>query len=176
MLKGQFWLKSDMDTLGQFGPIVVKPGYQITGTFTHNKIKSLDKSSRHCISDNKYSYNKCLRKYASHFSGCDIDISKEKFICDKTGGLKLLFDTLVQLKTSTRRDIGEDTGCLPKCVTHKYSFELKETEEVEWRTDWISAFYLSSETTTYENSIESYSYDEQVGIVAAYCFEPQDLL
>ena len=164
-----------MDTLGQFGPIIVKPGHQTTGTFTLNKITNLDKSSKHCILDENYSYNQCLRNYVSDNSSCNVDISKKTFKCTNNG-LKQLFDKLIELRSSTRKNITQTTGCFPKCVTNKYSFELKEIEKAEWRREWISAFYLSSETTTYEKSIESYSYDEQVFMLQIH-FNPnkQDL-
>ena len=150
-----------MESVGQFGPIIVRPGHQTTGTFTLNNITNLDKSSKHCISDSNYSYNQCLRKYVFDHSSCNIDLIKNEFDCTENG-LKLFYNTLIELRSSTRKNITKTTGCFPKCVTSKYNFELKETEKAEWKRDWISSFYLSSETTTYEKSIESYSYDEQV--------------
>ena len=118
-------------------------------------------AAKHCISDRNYSYNQCLRKYVFDHSSCNIDLINNEFDCTENG-LKLFYNTLIELRSSTRKNITKTTGCFPKCVTSKYSFELKETEKAEWKRDWISAFYLSSETTTYEKSIESYSYDEQV--------------
>ena len=150
-----------MEGFGQFGPILVRPGHQISGTFTLNKITNLDRNTRPCISDENYSYNQCLRKYAVKVSSCNIDLPQKQYNCTENG-LKLLFRTLTELRSRTKTNITKTTGCLPKCVINKYVFDQKENEIVTWRKDWISSFYLTSETTTYQTSLESYSYEIQV--------------
>ena len=161
LYQDQFWLKSDMEGLGQFGPIIVRPGHQISGTFALNKITNFDRKTKPCIADENYSYNLCLRKYAVEVSSCNIDLLHKQYNCTQNG-LKLLFKTLIQLRDRTKTNITKTTGCLPKCVINKYVFDQKENEKVTWRKDWISSFYLSSETTTYQTSLESYSYEIQV--------------
>ena len=150
-----------MEGLGQFGPIIVRPGYQITGTFTLNKLTNLDKKEKPCISDDKYSYNQCLRKYVLGISSCSINLPFNNYKCTQKG-LELLYGTLMELRYATITNISRTTGCLPKCGINKYDFVLKEREKVTWKKNWIASFYLSSETTTYQTSLESFSYEIQV--------------
>ena len=161
-----------MEGFGQFGPILVRPGHQISGTFTLNKITNLDRNTRPCISNENYSYNQCLRKYAVKVSSCNIDLPQKQYNCTENG-LKLLFRTLTELRSRTKTNITKTTGCLPKCVINKYVFDQKENEIVTWRKDWISSFYLTSETTTYQTSLESYSYEIQVigNRLSQMCFQ-----
>ena len=154
-------MKSDLEGLGQFGPIIVKPGYQITGKFTMNEMTNLDKKAKPCISDDSYSYNQCLRKYILGISSCNIDLPFKKFKCTQNG-LELLYGTLKELRYATITKISRSTGCLPKCSINKYNFVLQESEKATWRIDWISSFHLSSKSTTYQTSVESYSYEIQV--------------
>ena len=152
-----------METLGQFGPISVLPNQQVTGTFNLNRIKSLNRNSKHCVSDEKYSYTECLNNYVRREADCNIDVFSNEYNCNYEG-LRNLYNTLTEIKTLTKSNITETTGCLPKCRTHRYQWSLSDKEDATWRKDWISSFYLSSETTTYQQSVENYSYDEQVHI------------
>ena len=60
------------------------------------------------------------------------------------------------------KDVVFDTGCFPKCQKRLYKFSLKDETDVTWRKDWVSSFYLSTDSTTYQMSTEYYSYDIQV--------------
>ena len=160
-MQGQFWLKSDMETLGQFGPIEVLPGVQVTGTFSLNRIRNLDKDDKHCQADSDYSYTQCLMDYVRETSECNIDVFANDFSCP-SDGLDILFKNLVKIRTSTKKEIVKMTGCHPKCEIYKYSFHLKQETNVTWKKEWLSSFYLSAETTAYHMSIENYSYDIQV--------------
>ena len=150
-----------MDDLGQFGPISVLPEKELTGTFSLRTIKRLDKSDQPCESDNQYSYSDCMMNYVTRTTNCSINIISNNFNCTYEG-LNKLFHTLSELKISTRRNITEKTGCLPKCITNYYKFLLSDEEDAIWRKDWISSFYLSTTATSYYTFVENYSYDEQV--------------
>ena len=150
-----------METLGQFGPIEVLPRDQVTGTFSLNKIQSLDKSDKHCESDPGYSYTQCLMDFATTISDCSVDVFANDHNCTSQG-LDALIQTLVDIKSSTKKDIVQMTGCNPKCEIYKYKFHLKQETDVTWKKKWVSSFYLSAETTTYQVSMENYSYDIQV--------------
>ena len=150
-----------METLGQFGPITVLPNQQVTGTFVLNRVKSLDRRNKPCESKKGYSYTECLNNYVSRAAKCKIDVFSNKYNCNDEE-LKKLYDTLNEIKILTKSNITETTGCLPKCRTHRYQWSLSDKEDATWRKDWISSFYLSSETTTYQQSVENYSYDDQV--------------
>ena len=150
-----------MDDLGQFGPISVLIDREVTGAFTVRKIEKLSKPEQPCEPAEHYSYNDCLRRYISRTTECSVDILSNNFNCTSDGLPKLL-NTLDEIKLSSKRSIIRTTGCLPKCTTHSYDFHLTDDEDAIWRKDWISSFYLSTRTTTNHNSVETYSYDEQV--------------
>ena len=160
-LQGQFWLKSDMNAFGQFGPISVLPFEEVTGTFTESRIKSLNKPKQPCEPDNQYSYNECLRSYVTDASNCSVDVLSNIFNCTSEGLLKL-FNILNMIKSSSETDTMKTTGCLPKCTIHNYNFHKSNVEDAKWKKEWISSFYLSTKTTTYPQSEENYSYDDQV--------------
>ena len=150
-----------METLGQFGPIEVLPRVQVTGTFSLNRIRNLDKDDKHCQADSDYSYTQCLMDYVRETSDCSIDVFANDFSCTPDG-LDILFKSLVKIRTSTKKEIVKMTGCYPKCEVYKYSFHLKQETNVTWKKEWLSSFYLSAETTAYQISMENYSYDTQV--------------
>ena len=162
-LQDQFWLKSDMNALGQFGPISVLPFEEVTGTFTVNIIESLNKPNQPCESDDQYSYNDCLRTFVTDTSNCSVDVISNIFNCTSAGLFKL-FHTLNRIKLSSETDTIKTTGCLPKCTIHYYNFQRTNLEDAKWKKNWISSFHLSTKTTTYLHSEENYSYDEQVEV------------
>ena len=150
-----------MDSLGQYGPIIISPGHQVTGTFSLNRMTSLNWRSRPCQPGQDHSYNKCLRDFAATSTGCDIDVINNRFNCTNDQ-LKLLYYLLVDLKRATRTSSFKLTGCAPKCTVNQYSFQFLSDEKATWKRDWISSFFLSSETAIYYDSVESFSYEIQV--------------
>ena len=150
-----------MDTFGQYGPISITPNKEISGIFTVNKMNSLNKPNEPCEPDEKYSFNACLWSYVTRITNCSINALSNKFNCTSEGLLKM-YHTLNDIKFATKWNISKNTGCLPKCTTNTYMFHLDLDEDVTWRKDWISSFYLSSMTTTYPTIAEYFSYDEQV--------------
>ena len=150
-----------MKTFGQFGPIVVHPEKQVTGTFTLNKMQNIDKLERPCVSNPSYSYRDCLMELVKKRSNCSIEVFANKFNCSSSG-LDLLVHTLQQLRGSSENDAVFDTGCIPKCQNNNYKFYLKDEIDVTWRKTWVSSFYLSTDSTNFQVSTEQYSYDEQV--------------
>lgn len=150
-----------MDSLGQYGPIIISPGQQVTGTFSLNRMTSLNRRSRPCKPDQDHSYNTCLRNYAATATGCDIDIINNSFNCTNDQ-LKMLYSLFVEIKRTTRKSIYKLTGCAPKCTVNQYDFQLLADEKATWKREWISSFFLSSETAIYYDSVESYSYEIQV--------------
>ena len=150
-----------MESFGQFGPIVVHPRKQVTGTFTLNKMRNIDKLERPCVSNPSYSYRDCLMELAKKRSNCSIELFKNKVTCSSNG-----FDHLVKrlknLRVSSENDAVFNTGCVPKCQNNRYKFYLKDEIDVTWRKDWVSSFYLSTDSTTVQLLTEQYSYDAQV--------------
>ena len=147
-----------METFGQFGPIVIHPRKQVTGKFKLNKLQNINKIERPCESDPTYSYRNCLMELAEKNSNCSIKVFTNKFNCSSTG-LDSLIAILTSLRGSAENDVVFDTGCVPKCQNLQYKFDLKDETDVTWRKDWVSSFYLSTDSTTYQISTEYYSYD-----------------
>ena len=98
---------------------------------------------------------------AKKISNCSIEVFTNKFNCSSVG-LDSLVRTLTNLRGSAEKDVVFDTGCVPKCRRRLYKFTLKDETDVTWRKDWVSSFYLSTDSTTYQMSTEYYSYDIQV--------------
>ena len=94
-------------------------------------------------------------------SNCSIEVFTNRFNCTSTG-LDSLIATLTSLRGSAENDVVFNTGCVPKCQNLQYKFDLKDEIDVTWRKDWVSSFYLSTDSTTYQISTEYYSYDQQV--------------
>ena len=160
-MQGQFWLKSDMDALGQFGPIPVMANREVTGTFTVKIIERINHNDE-CESDESYSYNACIRKYVQTVTNCSIDVFSNNFSCTPSGLLDL-YDILDKIKLSSKKSTSELTGCLTKCTNYKFDFELTEDEDASvWKKDWISSFYLTTKSTKYPTLREKYTFDEQV--------------
>ena len=150
-----------MEAFGQFGPIVIHPRKQVTGTFKLNKLQNINKIERPCESNPSYSYRNCLMELAEKISNCSIEVFTNRFNCSSTG-LDSLIATLTSLRGSAENDVVFNTGCVPKCQNLQYKFNLKDEIDVTWRKDWVSSFYLSTDSTTYQISTEYYSYDQQV--------------
>ena len=156
-----------MQDLGQSNVIEVRPNTEVVGVFSLREISSLD-SSRPCNSQQEYSLTLCLSSYAQTQSACSLDITFSNISSNRercpTENLMKLFNLLLWIKKSSWQDLANTTGCRSKCQKRKYKFDLISSENVKWRKDWISSFYLSAETTNHEVSIESYSYDVQVAV------------
>ena len=150
-----------MDTLGQFGPVSVLPDREVSGTFTVNTIKALDRPGHHCESDEAYSYTACLRSYVTRTANCSMDLLAKESNCTPRG-VHQMYQILNEIKLSSKKTTIKMTGCLPKCLTQKYQFQEENNENATWSKEWISSFYLSTLTTVDSISEESYSYDEQV--------------
>ena len=161
IVQDQFWLKSGMDTLGQFGPVSVLPDREVSGTFTVNTIKALDRPGHHCESDEAYSYTACLRSYVTRTANCSMDLLAKESNCTPRG-VHQMYQILNEIKLSSKKTTIKMTGCLPKCITRNYHFLEGNNENATWSKEWISSFYLSTLTTVDSISEESYSYDEQV--------------
>ena len=56
------------------------------------------------------------------------------------------------------------TGCLPKCAQTKYKFNLKKSTPIDWRSSYISSFYLTAESDQVEEQAEYLVYDLQVSV------------
>ena len=148
-----------METFGQVGPIIVHPRKQVTGTFKLIKRQNIDKIERPCVSNPSYNYRDCLMELSKRVSNCSIEVFKNRFNCSLTG-LDSLIETLTKLRGSSENN-NLDTECLPKCQNNQYKFNLKDETDVIWRKDWVSSFYLSTDSTSYQKSTEYYSYDTQ---------------
>ena len=97
--------------------------------------------------------------YVRDTSNCSIDANDFSCTSDR---VDILFKSLLKIRASTRKEVVKMSGCHPKCEIYKYSFHLKQETNVIWKKEWLSSFYLSAETTSYQMSVENYSYDIQV--------------
>ena len=144
----------------------VLPNSEIGGTFSIETKTTINKLREPCNSEAQYSYTNCLRNYVSRIANCNFDILSNNFNNCTSSALGKFNDTFNELRYSTKMDIIDKTGCKPKCINQKYEFHVTSDEDItNMRKDWISSFYLSTETTTNPTSVETYSYDEQVAVI-----------
>ena len=50
------------------------------------------------------------------------------------------------------------TGCLPKCNYASYKFEVEANEDVYWKTNWLSSFYLMPKSATVKHAVQKYEF------------------
>ena len=92
-----------MVTLGQFGPITVRPNRELEGEFTVESFTSLNKARQPCEPDDQYSYNECLKRYVTRTTNCSINILANKFDCTSYGFVTLQH-TLNEIKFSSIKE------------------------------------------------------------------------
>ena len=50
------------------------------------------------------------------------------------------------------------TGCLPKCKYDIYEFEVAADKDVDWKTNWMSSFYLMPNSGEFKHYVEKYEF------------------
>ena len=168
--KGQFWPREDMKNIGQSGPFTLDLDVQVEATFTRKKIKSLVKKGRKCSEDIKYSFTQCLQDYLQKTSDCYISwFSNNREKCRKADLVEYT-KLLNWAKQASWNDLSSESGCLPKCEISQFFLDTSVVENIDWKTKWISSFFLGPASRSYEEAVEYLSYDIQdlVGDVGGY--------
>jgi len=165
--KGQFWPRSDMAALGQSEKIILEKDTEMEGSFMLSRVQRLNKASAPCTVDPKTSLTSCLKQYVIRQVGCELDflgdnlkeekslsdgvkdISSENGVeveknaaCFTNNRLNALYSIFIWMKRSSWQEVSNTTGCLPRCSHTRYTWKQRKKSKVDWRTNWVSSFYL----------------------------------
>ena len=158
--KGQFWPRHGMDMIGQSNAITLEKYQETVGHFSMTEVENINKPDNPCTEVTDYSFTACLYDYVQTVTNCTIDWSNgttDPSLCPLDFNLQeyhnILYD-LFQLRSLKK--IIKTTGCLPKCKYTKYEYEEQANEKVNWKTEWISSFYIGTKYTSYESVVEYY--------------------
>ena len=114
-----------------------------------------------CTDTIDYSYTSCLFEYIQDTIQCKINwnlTTNDPLQCPMDFDLKEYLDLLLFLQHSSIKNITEVTGCLPKCKYTYYKYKEQENEIIDWKTDWISSFYLMPTSSDITKAAEQYEY------------------
>ena len=160
----QLWpSKKDVPT-GQSDPIFLPMGTDLEGSFTLTKKTSLNKESAPCTNEQEYSFSSCTKQYIALLIGCELDwFSQTKTTdlpaCSTRRQLIEFQNQTKRLHSASWHDLTDETGCLVKCTILEYHYKKHKQEEVTWKQDWSSAFYLHAETTKQRLEEEYWVFD-----------------
>jgi len=191
--KGQFWPRADMAALGQSEKIILEKDTEMEGSFMLSRVRRLHKGSAPCTEETSTSLTSCIKKYLTHQVGCDLDLLGQKRhneeslteargknqeeaadgkgeACFTNPRLKTLYSLFIWMKRSSWQEVSNTTGCLPRCSHIRYTWKLRKRGKVDWRTNWVSSFYLEPRSAHEEESVEYLTYDQQamVGDLGGY--------
>ena len=162
---------SGLELLGQSSVITLGLGKELRGTFSLKDITHFKSSSRPCEENFEYSFSQCLTSFVEKRSNCTIHLPSENGeIQCSFQGFQLYQNYSRTLKQLSYLDLIVTTGCQPKCRLRKFIYEEKSSEEIVWKHDWISAFYLEPKTVSYTKINEHYLYqlEDFIGDFGSY--------
>ena len=162
--KGQFWPRVGLDVIGQSKAITLEKSLEMVGQFSVAVVESINKPNEPCTEDLQFSFTKCLLDYVQTKNNCKIDwrnVTTDPTFCPLDFNLNAYHNTLMNLQTASVANVTKTTGCLPKCKYTKYEFEMLTSENVNWKTDWISSFYIGPKSQSYISVKEYYQFGNE---------------
>ena len=119
-----------------------------------------------CNKDESFSMTACLQDYVVRQSGCYLDwfrnvcISPDHQPCTNKEQFVIIQETWNWLFDASIHDITEKTGCLQKCTFMRYDIRKQKDTPITWNTtNWVSEFYVYTDTEHVEIKSEYYTYD-----------------
>ena len=158
--KGQFWPRGDMQIIGQTDAIKIDKFQEIVGHFSIKRIEMIAKEGL-CTDTLDYSVTKCLNDYVLDTLDCKMDLNlttTSSIQCPVDFNLKKYLDLFLFFQHSSLKNISTVTGCLPKCKYTEYEFQREPKEGVDWKTAWMSSFYLWPKNSKITYSVEYYEF------------------
>ena len=65
---------------------------------------------------------------------------------------------LMFIQLATYNNLTRVTGCIPKCKYTRDEYHEQAIEDVKWKTNWISSFYLMPKSSSFQNVVEVYKF------------------
>ena len=161
--KGQFWPGLETERIGMSEVISVNTKKDLTGFFTFSETTSLDRPEAPCERDTAYSYRECMLEYVARSTGCYLGWFNKSLIselkkCSSSEDVLAYGAALNWALTSTWSSLVEDTGCLAKCKVRKYSFTKTREENITWKHNYSSSFYLSAKRSLFRKEEEFWAF------------------
>ena len=162
--RDQFWTGSEMDILGQTHAMFVPPNTELECSFFKSVKTHLDKPDEPCADDPRYSFTSCIFLFISSSFGCHIDwfdfnMEKQFPPCTDREEMILYKKMMDLVSTASWIELKNLTGCIAKCTVNHYSFSECQKEDVTWKHDWSSSFYLAAERTRIRTEEEFLAFD-----------------
>ena len=141
-----------MERIGQSKPIFVSREKELTGSFIVSEKYHISNPSMPSVQDPVYSYTECMTSYVATTAGCHLDWVRSIAVetaqpCTTVHQILAYQEELLSVNRMQWKKLKEKTGCLPKCNVMEFSFVEKNQEDVTWRYNWSSSFFLSTERT-----------------------------
>jgi hypothetical protein len=101
--------------------------------------------------------------YIARMSGCHLDwVSplNEKYTPCTLREQVLAYNEYLMFSVNTPlAKLAEKTGCLARCKYKEFIFMQKNKEEVTWKHNWSSSFFLEAEKTMVKHEEELWAFD-----------------
>jgi hypothetical protein len=117
-----------------------------------------------CIDDLSYSYTKCIAAYITRLVGCRLDLAQQLYFMDFPNCLTVseilsYQDKLVSVNSLQWNILSKKSCCHSKCKIREFIFLDKSREEMTWRHNWSSSFFLVAEKTLIQREEELLAFD-----------------
>jgi hypothetical protein len=147
-----------MSFIGQSKSIKIGKMKEITGEFSVTKSMMINRPN-FCTATPDYSFTKCMFDYIERTMNCNISWnSVDQSLCPMNVNLKKYQEILLYLQQASFNNLMKETGCVPKCKYDMFEFEEEASENVDWKADWISSFYLMPKSASLKVIEEKYEY------------------
>ena len=162
--KGQFWPGLETEQIGMDEPLFLKIKKELTASFLVTEKINLNLESSPCVEDQSYSFNECIFTYIATGAGCLLDWVPSdpapRFSGCVTKKQILLYNE--KLKSAINlpwAKLVEESGCHPKCLVKSYILTKTSEEDITWRHDWSSSFFINAEKTLIRTDEELLAFD-----------------
>jgi hypothetical protein len=161
--KDQFWPGLAAEQTGIAKPIHLDVGAELKGSFVLNEKSYLNKPTTPCIAEPNYSYRKCMFAFIARMSGCHlawVSPHNEKYTpCISREQLLAYNEYLMFTINTPSAKLERETGCLARCKYKEFSFIQKSKEDITWKHNWSSSFFLEAERTMVKYEEELWAFD-----------------
>ena len=156
--KGQFWPGLEMERTGLSEIIVISNNMEQEGYFTFTETTSLDHTDAPCVSDPSYSYKECMFNYVAKTTGCFLDWFNPPKMnynrCSSNEEILKYNEIMDWALTSTWKTLANTTSCHAKCTVRKYVYTKTKEENITWKHDFSSSFYLTAKRSLFKKEDE----------------------
>ena len=119
---------------------------------------SLDQPNSPCVQDPSYSYKACIFTYVAKTTGCFLYwFNSPKGYhnrCSTKEDILEYGSNLNFVLTATWSTVANTTGCLAKCTVRRYFFTETREENITWKHNFSSSFYIRARRSAFKKEEE----------------------